>query len=68
MDSMYRWYRESAAGEGFKLPTRLILVLSGAMLFHYHKNQPSFVMNWLMQLNDDNTPHGHKINNSNPSH
>jgi len=53
MDSLYRWYRETNAEDGFHLPNKLILVVSGAILFHYHKNQPSFVMNWLMQLNDD---------------
>jgi len=63
MDSLYRWYRETNAAEGFNLPNKLILVMSGAMLFHYHKNQPSFVMNWLMQLNDDPTTLNEKTHN-----
>jgi len=44
--------RETYKDRGFKLPTRLLLVLSGCFLFHYHKNQPSFVMKWLLQLKD----------------
>jgi len=54
MDSLYRWYRDTYKNTiyGFKLPMKLFLVLSGSMLFHFHKNQPSFVMKWLMQLKD----------------
>jgi len=52
MDSLYRWYKETYKESGFQLPTRLLLVLSGSILFHHHLNQPSFVMKWLLQLKD----------------
>jgi len=55
IDSMWNYFKTTERGKNAQLPVGLLLVVSMAVLSQYHRQQPSFVTNWLLEL----YPHKH---------
>jgi len=47
LDSVYKFFKTTELGKTFRLPLRLIIVLSMSALAHCYYNQPSFIICWL---------------------